>query len=127
VAAILDGIPELVTSSARISVFWEEGVFLPGNTLPIFTGVLTLSGVISRPLRAVIPAIALSAAPGDPLGYTLGRTTGRRTFERRDLALISSSSVTRTQVFFELSTAVGFFTALLLGQTGHKARIRTGP
>ena len=86
-------------------VFVETGLlvgfFLPGDTLLFFTGVLTFSGVISQPLWVVIPAIALSAAMGDQLGYTIGRTTGRRIFDRRDSGLFSRKSVTRTQEFFE--------------------------
>ncbi|WP_158252359.1 DedA family protein [Cryobacterium sp. Y29] len=86
-------------------VFVETGLlvgfFLPGDTLLFFTGVLTFSGVISQPLWGVIPAIALSAALGDQLGYTIGRTTGRRIFDRRDSGLFSRKSVTRTQEFFD--------------------------
>jgi membrane-associated protein len=86
-------------------VFVETGLlvgfFLPGDTLLFFTGVLTLSGVISQPLWVVIPAIAVSAALGDQLGYLIGRTTGRRIFDRRDSGLFSRSSVTRTQGFFD--------------------------
>ncbi|MDJ0379132.1 VTT domain-containing protein [Cryobacterium sp. PH31-L1] len=86
-------------------VFVETGLlvgfFLPGDTLLFFTGVLTLSGVISQPLWVVIPAIAVSAALGDQLGYLIGRTTGRRIFDRRDSGLFSRKSVTRTQGFFD--------------------------
>ncbi|MDJ0337963.1 VTT domain-containing protein [Cryobacterium sp. PH31-O1] len=86
-------------------VFVETGLlvgfFLPGDTLLFFTGVLTLSGVISQPLWIVIPAIAISAALGDQLGYIVGRTTGRGIFDRRDSGLFSRSSVTRTQGFFD--------------------------
>ncbi|MBG6212879.1 MAG: DedA family protein [Cryobacterium sp.] len=86
-------------------VFVETGLlvgfFLPGDTLLFFTGVLTLSGVISQPLWVVIPAIALSAAMGDQLGYIIGRTSGRRIFDRRDSGLFSRKSVARTQGFFD--------------------------
>ena len=88
-----------------VIVFVETGLlvgfFLPGDTLLFFTGVLTLSGVISQPLWIVIPAIAVSAALGDQLGYLIGRTTGRRIFDRRDSGLFSRTSVTRTQGFFD--------------------------
>ncbi|WP_104132538.1 DedA family protein [Cryobacterium sp. M91] len=86
-------------------VFVETGLlvgfFLPGDTLLFFTGVLVLSGVISQPLWIVIPAIALSAVLGDQLGYIIGRTTGRRIFDRRDSGLFSRKSVIRTQGFFD--------------------------
>ena len=86
-------------------VFVETGLlvgfFLPGDTLLFFTGVLTLSGVIIQPLWVVIPAIAVSAALGDQLGYIIGRTTGRHIFDRRDSGLFSRKSVTRTHGFFD--------------------------
>jgi membrane-associated protein len=77
------------------------GFFLPGDTLLFFTGVLTLSGVISQPLWVVIPAIALSAVLGDQLGYIIGRVSGPRIFDRRDSGLFSRKSVSRTQGFFD--------------------------
>ena len=86
-------------------VFVETGLligfFLPGDTLLFFTGVLALSGVISQPLWVVIPAIAVSAALGDQLGYLIGRVSGRRIFDRRDSGLFSRKSVERTQSFFD--------------------------
>lgn len=77
------------------------GFFLPGDTLLFFTGVLTLGGVIGQPLWIVIPAVAVSAALGDQLGYIIGRTSGPRIFERRDSGLFSRRSVTRTHAFFD--------------------------
>ncbi|QYF73177.1 DedA family protein [Cryobacterium sp. PAMC25264] len=86
-------------------VFVETGLlvgfFLPGDTLLFFTGVLALSGVISQPLWVVIPAIAVSAALGDQVGYLIGRTTGPRIFDRRESGLFSRRSVARTQGFFD--------------------------
>ncbi|MBC7442467.1 MAG: VTT domain-containing protein [Ramlibacter sp.] len=86
-------------------VFAETGLligfFLPGDTLLFFTGVLALSGVISQPLWIVVPAIALSAALGDQLGYVIGHRSGPRVFERRESGLFSRKSVTRTQGFFD--------------------------
>lgn len=86
-------------------VFAETGLlvgfFLPGDTLLFFTGILTFSGVISQPLWVVVTAIALSAALGDQVGYLIGRTSGRRIFDRRESGLFSSRSVTRTQGFFD--------------------------
>ncbi|TFC47371.1 DedA family protein [Cryobacterium sp. TMT1-21] len=86
-------------------VFAETGLlvgfFLPGDTLLFFTGVLALSGVISQPLWIVVPAIALSAALGDQLGYVIGRRSGPRIFDRRESGLFSRKSVKRTQGFFD--------------------------
>lgn len=86
-------------------VFVETGLlvgfFLPGDTLLFFTGVLTFGGVVSQPLWVVIPAIALSAAIGDQVGYLIGRTSGPRIFDRRESGLFSRRSVARTQLFFD--------------------------
>jgi membrane-associated protein len=86
-------------------VFVETGLlvgfFLPGDTLLFFTGVLVLGGVIGQPLWIVIPAVAVSAALGDQLGYFIGRVTGPRIFERRESGLFSQRSVTKTQGFFD--------------------------
>jgi membrane-associated protein len=86
-------------------VFVETGLligfFLPGDTLLFFTGILTFSGVIIQPLWIVIPAIALSAALGDQVGYLIGRTSGRRIFDKRESGLFSSRHVTQTQSFFD--------------------------
>lgn len=77
------------------------GFVLPGDTLLFFTGVLTFSGVIGEPLWVVIPAITASAVIGDQLGYTIGRASGPRIFDRRDSGVFSRRSVTRTQGFFD--------------------------
>ena len=86
-------------------VFVETGLlvgfFLPGDTLLFFTGVLTFSGVISQPLWIVVPAVAVSAALGDQLGYLIGHVSGPRIFDRRESGLFSRASVTRTQGFFD--------------------------
>ncbi len=105
--------PQTVIASAGVRglvvvcaiIFVETGLlvgfFLPGDTLLFFTGVLTFSGVISQPLWIVIPAIALSAALGDQVGYIIGRASGPRIFDRRESGLFSRKSVTRTQGFFD--------------------------
>ncbi|CAN5159181.1 VTT domain-containing protein [soil metagenome] len=86
------------------AVFAETGLligfFLPGDTLLFFTGVLTLSGAIRQPLWLVVLVVAVSAALGDQLGYTIGRRTGPRVFERRESGIFSKKSVDRTEAFF---------------------------
>ncbi|WEO75961.1 DedA family protein [Cryobacterium sp. SO2] len=86
-------------------VFAETGLligfFLPGDTLLFFAGVLTLSGAVNQPLWMVIPAVVLSAAAGDQVGYVIGRRTGPPIFERRESGLFSRRSVQRTQAFFD--------------------------
>ncbi|MES2092287.1 MAG: VTT domain-containing protein [Actinomycetota bacterium] len=87
------------------AVFAETGLligfFLPGDTLLFFTGVLTLSGAIRQPLWLVMLLVAVSAALGDQLGYTIGRKSGPAVFERRESGVFSRKSVVRTQGFFD--------------------------
>lgn len=86
-------------------VFAETGLLvgfvLPGDTLLFFTGVLTLTGHFSQPLWLIILAVIASAAVGDQVGYTIGRRTGPRVFERRESGFFSRASVERTQRFFD--------------------------
>jgi len=109
-AGILD--PQSLISGAGVwglaivcaAVFAETGLlvgfFLPGDTLLFFTGALTLSGAIRQPLWLVLLLVAVSAALGDQLGYTIGRRSGPRIFERRESGVFSRKSVTRTESFF---------------------------
>jgi membrane-associated protein len=109
-AGLLD--PQSLISGAGVwglaivcaAVFAETGLlvgfFLPGDTLLFFTGVLTLSGAIRQPLWLVLLLVAASAALGDQLGYTIGRRSGPRIFERRESGVFSRKSVTRTEGFF---------------------------
>ena len=91
----------IVCAIAFIETGLLIGFFLPGDTLLFFTGVLTLSGVIAEPLWVVIPAVAISAALGDQLGFLIGRKSGPAIFDRRESGLFSKKSVARTQGFFD--------------------------
>lgn len=77
------------------------GFFLPGDTLLFFTGVLTLTGHFPQPLWVIILAVVVAAVLGDQLGYTIGRRTGPRVFERKESGFFSRASVERTQHFFD--------------------------
>ena len=91
----------IVCAIAFIETGLLIGFFLPGDTLLFFTGVLTLSGVIAEPLWVVIPAVAVSAALGDQLGFLIGRKSGPAIFDRKESGLFSKKSVARTQGFFD--------------------------
>jgi len=91
----------IVCAIAFIETGLLIGFFLPGDTLLFFTGVLTLSGVIVEPLWVVIPAVAVSAALGDQLGFLIGRKSGPAIFDRKESGLFSKKSVARTQGFFD--------------------------
>ena len=91
----------IVCAIAFIETGLLIGFFLPGDTLLFFTGVLSLSGVIAEPLWVVIPAVAVSAALGDQLGFLIGRKSGPAIFDRKESGLFSKKSVARTQGFFD--------------------------
>ncbi|TFD69641.1 hypothetical protein [Cryobacterium sp. Hb1] len=152
--SILDSFPQLVTSSARISVFWEEGVFLPGNTrllvsgVLIFNGVLTVSGVISQPLWGVIPAkrsrsrwaIRPATASAAIIAFIPAAAAGDICQVRRPSSpttLADHARRPRSPIiildFFEQqhavigpSAAVEFFPAFVLSRVGQWVRSRAG-
>lgn len=86
-------------------VFAETGLlvgfFLPGDTLLFFTGVLTPTGHFGEPLWLIIVAVIVAAALGDQLGYSIGRRTGPRVFERKESGFFSRDSVERTRRIFD--------------------------
>jgi membrane-associated protein len=77
------------------------GLFLPGDSLPFTTGLLTATGVIRTPIAAVALAIGVAAFVGDQIGYTIGRKGGPRVFNRPDSRFFKQEYVTRTQHFYD--------------------------
>lgn len=59
------------------------GLFVPGgDTLLLVSGVLAAEGIL--PLWSVLLVIFLAAVIGDNVGYTIGRQTGPRIFNRKE-------------------------------------------
>lgn len=84
-------------------VFAESGLligfFLPGDTLLIAAGVLASQGQIS--LSYTIAAITIAAIIGDNVGYTIGKTSGKRLFHKKDGILFRKEYVAQAEKFYE--------------------------
>jgi membrane-associated protein len=92
-------------------VFAETGLLigflLPGDTLLISAGVLSVAhSVAGQPERAhldivlVCLAISVGAFLGGEAGYLIGHTAGPRIFQKNEGGLFSKANVDRTNAFF---------------------------
>ena len=85
-------------------VFAETGLLigflLPGDTLLVAAGVLTVQNAFGVNIWVVCGAISLAAFIGGELGYLIGHKAGPRIFERSENGLFSKKNVARTNSFF---------------------------
>lgn len=85
-------------------VFAETGLLigflLPGDTLLISAGVLTVKDTFSVNIWIVCASISLAAFLGGEVGYLIGHKAGPRIFERHENGLFSKKNVERTNAFF---------------------------
>jgi membrane-associated protein len=83
------------------------GFLLPGDTLPVISGLLSHStgtfphGVFGVNVWVVALLIGLAAFVGGELGYLIGHKGGPAIFERKESGLFSRKNVERTNAFFE--------------------------
>lgn len=84
-------------------VFAESGLligfFLPGDTLLFSAGLLASQGVM--PLGWLIFATIAAAIIGDNVGYSIGRRTGPRIFNKEDSILFHKDHLLRAEAFYE--------------------------
>ena len=85
------------------TVFAESGLligfFLPGDTLLFGAGILAAQGVFNLPL--LISVVVISAILGDNVGYSIGRRTGRRLFQKKESILFKPDRVELAEKFYE--------------------------
>ena len=85
-------------------VFAETGLLvgflLPGDTLLITAGVLSVGNAFGVNIWVVCAAISLGAFLGGEMGYLIGHKAGPRIFERSENGLFSKKNVERTNAFF---------------------------
>ncbi len=85
-------------------VFAETGLLigflLPGDTLLVAAGVLTVKDEFGVNIWVVCAAISLAAFLGGEIGYLIGHKAGPRIFERHENGLFSRKNVERTNAFF---------------------------
>lgn len=84
-------------------VFAETGLlvgfFLPGDSLLFTIGVVAGAGGLN--IFAINAVLIVAAVVGDAVGYTLGRQTGARIFDRPDSRFFKREHLIRTQQFYE--------------------------
>ena len=84
-------------------VFAESGLlvgfFLPGDTLLLGAGILAAQG--SPPIVPLILAIVAAAIIGDNVGYSIGRRTGHRIFNKKDSLFFQQEHLQRAEEFYE--------------------------
>lgn len=84
-------------------VFAETGLlvgfFLPGDSLLFTVGVVAGAGGLN--IYAINIALMVAAITGDAVGYTLGRKTGARIFDRPDSRFFKREHLVRTHEFYE--------------------------
>lgn len=85
------------------TVFAESGLligfFLPGDTLLFGAGILAAQGVFNLPL--LIGVVVVSAILGDNVGYSIGRRTGRRVFQKKESILFKPERLELAEKFYE--------------------------
>lgn len=84
-------------------VFAESGLligfFLPGDTLLFAAGLAASQGEISLPF--LIISIVLAAVIGDNVGYSIGRRSGPRIFNKKDGVIFRKEYIESAEKFYE--------------------------
>ena len=84
-------------------VFAESGLFfgffLPGDSLLFVAGLLAAQGHLSLPV--ILVGCFVAAVAGDQVGYSFGRMTGPRLFNRPDSRLFKQQHLQRARDYFE--------------------------
>ncbi len=84
-------------------IFCETGLvvtpFLPGDSLLFASGAFAALGFLDIKLLLLINGLA--AVLGDTMNYTLGRTIGRRIYEKENLRFIKREHLIKTRSFYE--------------------------
>lgn len=101
------GIDKAILGSGLIAigatVFAESGLligfFLPGDTLLFGAGILAAQGTL--PLNWLLLVVILSAIIGDNVGYSIGRRTGKRLFNKKESILFKPEHLERAEKFYD--------------------------
>lgn len=104
-----DGLQQLVKSGGIpvlcAIIFAETGLlvgfFLPGDTLLLAAGLLWPTGVIPVSFVMMNVLLMLSAIVGNSVGYYIGKTAGKKLYERPNSKLFKREHLIRTHEFYE--------------------------
>lgn len=85
------------------TVFAESGLllgfFLPGDTLLFGAGLLASQNVL--PLGLLVFVVIVAAIVGDNVGYSIGRRTGKRLFNKKDSLLFKHEHLEKAEKFYQ--------------------------
>src|SRR6202011_272322 len=86
-----------------IIVFSETGlligVFLPGDSLLVTAGLLAAQGYLNVYQLALV--LTLAAIVGNSLGYSIGRATGPKIFNRENSLFFNKKHAIRAHEFYQ--------------------------
>jgi membrane-associated protein len=100
-------LPELVQWAGlfglTVIIFSETGlligVFLPGDSLLVTSGLLAARGYLN--VYSLAPVLTLAAICGNSLGYWIGRASGPRIFNRENSLFFNKKHAIRAHEFYE--------------------------
>jgi membrane-associated protein len=103
----LSNLPELVQWAGLFGltaiVFSETGllvgVFLPGDSLLVTAGLLAARGYLN--VYTLAPILTVAAICGNSVGYSIGRATGPRIFNRENSFFFNKKHAIRAHEFYE--------------------------
>jgi len=114
VLAALPGMPEWLSAERlaaagivvlMLVIFAETGLlfgfFLPGDSLLFTAGLLVAQGTLDVSIWTLIVLLPLAAIAGDQTGYTIGRVSGPRIFNRPDSRVFQQEYVDKSYAFFQ--------------------------
>ncbi len=104
-----DGLRQIITGGGLpmlcIIIFAETGLligfFLPGDTLLITAGLLSETNVFTVSFLMMNILLMSSAVIGNSLGYYIGKTAGKKLYERPNSKLFKREHLIRTHAFYE--------------------------
>ena len=103
-ANLIDGFGPYALLGVAFIVFAETGLLvgflLPGDTLLISAGVLTVTDTFGANIFVVCAAISAAAFIGGEVGYLIGHKFGPSIFEKNESGFFSKKNVERTNSFF---------------------------
>jgi membrane-associated protein len=112
--AAMPGLPEWLSPEALVKagliallvvVFVETGLlvgfFLPGDSLLFTAGLLVAQDEVGLSIWWLVLTLPLAAIAGDQTGYTIGRVSGPRVFNRPDSRIFQQEYVDKSYAYFE--------------------------
>jgi membrane-associated protein len=102
----LSNLPDLVQWAGIFGlaaiVFSETGLlvgfFLPGDSLLVTAGLFAARGYLD--IYWLVPTLTIAAICGNTLGYTIGRVTGPRIFNRENSVFFNKKHAMRASRFY---------------------------